>query len=432
MIESTNYEVQTQKQGVAEGFGLGVKNTAHTEAVFVILEVLDKKEGVMMKKPPPKSDKDDGAGDGALGGWSEKEKEIQIRMLYLYVVKKLITLPPVVTELLQCEIIQSLSAFYEFDDSQQPSAATSAAVESVQTGKHEDENALLISSEPQTDYAKQAWKAKISAPNPIQTGSYSTTSFGSDSQNIGGTQVLNSATEYVLLKESGVENADKKKKQQREAAGLQSTQSFTIKSDTSQEIPLTMAEVLIAHTTDENILIRAISLKDNEENVTRAASESVRHLTGDEDGADEVTLIAISVTVMIDGHNLITKKPLSPLLCGSGCTIIAAMSRRSRGLETKRKNNLRLMGQFRTDLSTLENKNRKKRGPGYSVLGNSTRSLAQLQPQSQIQQQTQIQVKGKDYIIQIPTTVIQTPLNYLSPITPTRSSQRQPVIAQSQ
>ncbi|KAA6374480.1 MAG: hypothetical protein EZS28_029993, partial [Streblomastix strix] len=82
----------------------------------------------------------------------------------------------------------------------------------------------------------------------------------------------------------------------------------------------------------------------------------------------------------------------------------------------------------------VETQNRKKRGPGYSVLGNSTRSLAQLQlqPQSQIQQQTQIQVKGKDSIIQIPTTVIQTPLNYLSPITPTRSSQRQPVIAQSQ
>lgn len=47
----------------------------------------------------------------------EKGKEIQIMMLCFGVLKKLITLPPVVPELLQREIIQSLSAFYEFDDS---------------------------------------------------------------------------------------------------------------------------------------------------------------------------------------------------------------------------------------------------------------------------------------------------------------------------
>lgn len=50
MIESTNYGIQTQRQALAEGLGLGAKNTAHTEAVFGRLEALQKKEGVLMKK----------------------------------------------------------------------------------------------------------------------------------------------------------------------------------------------------------------------------------------------------------------------------------------------------------------------------------------------------------------------------------------------
>ncbi|KAA6382026.1 MAG: hypothetical protein EZS28_022448 [Streblomastix strix] len=169
-------------------------------------------------------------------------------MLCFGVLKKLITLPPVVPELLQREINQSLSAFYEFDDSQQRSAATSDAVESVQTGKPEDENAGVTSSEPQTDHAKLAWKAKISAPNPIQAGSYSKTSFGSDVQKLGRNQVLKAAAEHVRVKESGADKAYIMDKQYQEAAGLQLTQTFTIKSNTCYEIPQTIAVELIAFT----------------------------------------------------------------------------------------------------------------------------------------------------------------------------------------
>ncbi|KAA6368483.1 MAG: hypothetical protein EZS28_035990, partial [Streblomastix strix] len=79
--------------------------------------------------------------------------------------------------------------------------------------------------------------------------------------------------------------------------------------------------------------------------------------------------------------------------------------------------------------------NRKTLGPGYRVMGQSVKSLAPLQPlypQPQIQQQTQIQVKAKDSVTNIPTTITQTPQKYPAPLAPTRSAQRQPVINQTQ